>query len=317
MIKKKLFNKENIDILTKDFPGITIGTFIAAIGISLYLVPHRISPGGIGGLAQILHVLFHWKTGITMLIFNIPLFILGFFIIGKIFGAKTVFGMVAISVFVDLLEPNVGYIAKIFSNIIMEIPKYPGFYSLTDNTFLACIAGNVFLGIGIGIVFRFRGSTAGTDIPAAVIRKYTGFSLGVGFMLIDSVIIIFSGIIFKDPNLIIWAMFGLFISSKMCDFVMEGLPIAKTAMITSDKYHDIITVISEKLGRGATLIKAEGGYTNLDKPVLFCVISRKEVFQLKKIVKDIDPNAFIVLHDAHDVLGQGFRPLKNIDLSGL
>jgi len=317
MLKKKIFNKNNFDLLIKDIPGILVGTFIAAIGISLYLVPHRIAPGGIGGLAQVLHILFHWKTGITMLIFNIPLFILGFFIIGKIFGTKTVIGMIAISVFVDLLEPNVGFFAKMFSNIIMEIPKYPGYFSLTDNTFLACIAGNVFLGIGLGIVFRFRGSTAGTDIPAAIIRKYTGFSLGVGFMIVDSVIIVFAGFAFRDPNLIVWAMLGLFISAKTCDFVMEGLPIAKTAMITSEKYHDIITAISEKLGRGATLIKAEGGYTNIEKPVLFCVISRKEVFQLKKIVKDIDPLAFIVLHDAHDVLGQGFRPLKNIDLSGL
>jgi len=316
-IIKLILKRENLKTFLYDIFIILIGTFIAAVGISLYLIPHRIAPGGITGLAQVLHVIFHWKTGVTMLVINIPIFILGVRIIGKIFGVKTIIGMVSISLFVDLLDPVTGFLAKYFTPFLMEIPKYTGYFSLSDKTILACIAGNVLLGAGLGIVFRHRGSTAGTDIPAAIIRKYTGLSLGVGFVFIDTVIIIFAGLVFKDPNLIIWAMVGLFISAKTCDFVMQGLPIAKTALIVSDKHHDIISVIGEELKRGTTVIQAEGGFTGIDKPIIFCVVSRKEVFQLQEIVKEVDENAFLVLYDAYDVLGRGFRPLRNVNLAGL
>ena len=316
-VREYILGDDSIKKFIYDLGGITVGTFIAAAGISLYLVPHRIAPGGISGLAEVLHVIFGWKTGLTMLIFNIPLFVLGIIIIGRIFGMKTIFGMIGISLFVDLLAPTGGIMAKPLTNFLMEIPKFPGFFSLTNKTFLACMAGNVLLGAGLGIVFRHRGSTAGTDIPAAIIRKYTGLSLGFGFVAIDTVIILFAGAVFKDPNLVVWALLGLFISAKTCDFVMQGLPIAKTALIVSKDYQLIIEVIDKKLNRGATLIKAEGGFTGVEKPILFCVVSRKEVFQLQEIVKHVDKEAFVVIYDAYDVLGRGFRPLSLVDSSGL
>ncbi len=287
---------------------------LAGAGISLYLIPHRIAPGGISGLAQVMHILFGFQTGIVMLVFNIPLFILGVIFIGKTFGVKTAWGIITLSFFVDLFGPGNAFTTKTLGAFLVSIPQYKGYLALTDQTLLACLAGNVLLGIGLGVIFRHRGSTAGTDIPVALIKKYTGLPMGMGFMFVDTIIILFACLAFKDLNLLVWAMLGLFISAKTCDLVMQGLSIAKTAYIISDKYEEINEKIMSSLGRGTTLMRSEGGFTGAERPVIFCVISRNQVFQLIDIVKEVDKNAFIVLYDAFDVLGSGFRRIDRTTL---
>ncbi|MBN2363597.1 YitT family protein [candidate division WOR-3 bacterium] len=306
--------KTKIGLFIYDSVWIVLGSFLAGAGISLYLVPHRIAPGGISGLAQVLYILFGFQTGVVMFAFNIPLFILGVIFIGKTFGAKTVWGIITLSFFVDLFQPGNAFTTKIMPSFLVSIPQYEGYFSLTDQTVLACFAGNVLLGVGLGVIFRHRGSTAGTDIPVALIKKYTGLPMGMGFMIVDTVIILLACLAFKDLNLLIWALLGLFISAKTCDLVMQGISIAKTAYIISDKYIDINEQLNSTLGRGTTMIKSEGGFTGIDRPMIFCVISRNQVFQLIEIVKEIDKNAFIVLYDAFDVLGSGFKRIDRTTL---
>ncbi|MBN1151103.1 YitT family protein [candidate division WOR-3 bacterium] len=310
----ELIKKNRVGLFVYDSVWIAVGSLVAGAGISLYLVPHRIAPGGISGLAQVLHILFGLKTGLVMLVFNIPLFILGVIFIGKTFGAKTVLGILTLSFFVDMFQPGNAFTEKLLGSFLVGIPQYEGYMSLTDQTVLACLAGNVLLGIGLGVIFRHRGSTAGTDIPAALIKKYTGLPLGMGFMIVDTFIILFACFAFKDLNLLVWALLGLFISAKTCDLVMQGISIAKTAYIISDRYEEINGRLMNSLGRGTTLIKSEGGFTGTQRPVIFCVISRNQVFQLIEIVKEVDKNAFIVLYDAFDVLGSGFKRIDRTTL---
>jgi uncharacterized membrane-anchored protein YitT (DUF2179 family) len=163
------------------------------------------------------------------------------------------------------------------------------------------------LGIGLGIIFRFYGSTGGTDIPVAILKQYTGVSMGTGYWFIETFIIFSIGVVFKDLNLIIWGYLNLFITTKIVDLTAEGLPYVKGAYIVSE-FEDIIKErILEELDRGLTIFLAEGGYSGKKQNVLFCAINRNQITQLKRIVKEEDKNAFVLLVDVNDVLGNGFK----------
>jgi uncharacterized membrane-anchored protein YitT (DUF2179 family) len=296
-------NVKKIYSNTKDFIGITIGCIIFGISYSWFLIPFKVAPGGVGGIATVLFHLLNFPAGISMIVINIPLFVVAWIFLGKNFGFRSFYGMFVSSFFVDILSPQTLYNAyPFFKNIINT-----QYWAFTDNIFLASIAGSVLLGIGLGIIFRFYGSTGGTDIPVAILKQYTGVSIGTGYWFIETIIIFSIGVVFKDLNLIIWGYLNLFITTKIVDLTAEGLPYVKGAYIVSENKEPIKERILKELERGITIFLARGGYSGKSQDVLFVAINRNQITQLKRIVKEEDPNAFVLLVDVNDVLGNGFK----------
>ena len=288
---------------TKDFIGITLGCIIFAMSYSWFLIPFKVAPGGVGGIATVLHHLFGFPAGISMIVINIPLFVIAWIYLGKDFGFRSFYGMAVGSLFIDLLNPETLHkFIPFFRDIINT--KY---WAFTDNILLASIAGSVLLGVGLGIIFRFYGSTGGTDIPVAILKQYTGVSMGSGYWMIETLIIFSIGIIFKDLNLIIWGYLNLFITTKIVDLTAEGVPNVKGAYIVSHKDDIIKERIIDELDRGVTVFMGKGGYSGKEQDVLFCAVNRRQVTQLRRIVKEEDSEAFMILMDVHDVMGDGFK----------
>jgi uncharacterized membrane-anchored protein YitT (DUF2179 family) len=255
-----------------------------------------------------------------MLIFNIPLFIISFIFMGTRFGWRSIYGMLAVSVVTDLVSLQNLHKVGLISNLADYTYLYQGdtIYSLLGpgDIYLSAISGSVLLGMGLGLIFRFRGSTGGTDIPVAIIKQKTGLSIGTGYWIVETLIILTVGIIFKDVKIVIWGYVNLFISTKMTDLASEGLPYVKGAYVISPKHEEIKEAVYNKIHRGVTYFKAEGGYTGNDLNVLFCVMNRRQVSLMREIVKDIDPEAFMLLTDVNDVMGYGFKS-RNLDLTSL
>ncbi len=298
------------------FIGMLGGAILFGIGYSWFLVPYKIAPGGVGGLAQIFYHIFHIPTGVSMIIMNIPLFLLGLWILGKRFGIRTLYGFLIVGFFTDLLSlPSLHKLG-----LIKDLAKYTfvhdgeKIYSMIspDNIYLAAVAGSVLLGMGLGIIFRFKGSTGGTDIPVAIIKQKFGIPIGTGYWIVETLIILTVALVFKDIKLVIWGYINLFITAKITDLTSEGLPYVKGVYVSSPKNDEIKKAILKKLNRGVTLFKAKGGYTGEDQYILFCVMNRRQVPYFKEIVKDIDPKAFVILTDVYDVMGYGFKT-RNID----
>lgn len=298
--------------------GILTGALLTGISYSWFLAPYKIVPGGVGGLSQILFHIFHIPLGISMLIFNIPLFIISFIFMGSRFGTRSIFGMMAVSVFTDIV--SITNLHKI--GLISDLAQYTFLYDGEkiqailgpNDIYLSAIAGSVILGLGLGMIFRFKGSTAGTDIPVALIKKKTGLSIGTGYWIVETLIILTVGIVFKEVKIIIWGYVNLFISAKMTDLASEGLPYVKGVYIISQKYDVIKKAIYEHLHRGVTYFKGEGGYTSDQQNIIFCVMNKRQVAVMRDLVKDIDPEAFMILTDVHDVMGYGFKS-RNLDLT--
>ncbi|MBU4483911.1 YitT family protein [bacterium] len=295
--------------LIRNAIGIAIGSILYGMGYSWFLIPYKISPGGVGGLSQIFFHIFGLPAGVCMLVMNIPLFIIGVKVIGRQFGIGTFFGMLMGSIFTDILSVKNLYNWGFLTNILEQYNagKPIAAWAMTDNVLLAAIAGAILMGSGIGIIFRFRGSTGGTDIPAAIIKKYFNTSMTMAYLMIETGIIFTIGIVFKDPNLIIWGFFTLFIASRMCDLAAEGLPYVKGAFIISNKSDEIKQKILDGLERGVTILHGEGGYKGEKKNILLCAINRRQVYSLRDIVQEIDPQAFVILYDINDVMGYRFK----------
>ena len=298
--------------------GIVIGASLLAFSYSWFLIPYKISPGGVGGLSQILYHIFHIPAGTSMIILNIPLFVMSFVFLGKRFGARSIFGMISSAFLTDLFSiPNLYKFG-----LIKDLSQYTFYvdgkkiYAMLgpDDIYLAAIAGSVLLGLGLGIIFRFRGSTGGTDIPVAMLKQKLGVSIGMGYWIIETLIILSIGIVFKDLKLIIWGYVNLFITSKITDLASTGLPYVKGVYIISEKSTEIKEAIFDQIKRGVTLLKAEGGYTGKKFDVIFCAMNRRHVALMREIVVDIDPHAFVLVTDVSDVMGYGFRS-RELDLT--
>lgn len=307
LLNNALFKEQRWPLI-KDLLGISIGTIIAAIGVTFFLVPFKAAPGGVSTLSQIMYYSFGMNLGTAMLMFNVPLFILGLMTLGRMFGFKTVFAIVSISVYSNFFSSDFVLNLGFLQPYIYQINEKA--VSFTDETFLGVLAGAMLLGTGLGLVFRSNGSCGSTDIPALLLRKYFGITVGTGYLLIDTMIIAISGIIFKDVNLILWGWFSLFITSKMADRVMQGPPLVRSVFIISNKYEEIRTVILKDINRGCTLLEAEGGYSREHKKMIYTVTNIHELARLKTFVKNIDPNAFMIIGEVQDVHGQGFKLLS-------
>ncbi|HQM79908.1 MAG TPA: YitT family protein [Candidatus Syntrophosphaera sp.] len=314
---KKLSKKQYILRETKNLVGITFGALLVAIGYAWFLMPYNMSPGGVAGVAQVMNYYFKIPYGLSMILLNVPLFIISFIFIGKAFGTKSIYGMVISSVFTDFV--SIKNLARLG---LVELSNHTFIYNgrtiyayLSPNDLLlSAITGSVILGLGLGLIFRFRGSTGGTDIPVALIKQKAGLSIGTGYYLVESGIILFVSIMLKDPKILIWGFINLFITTKITDLTSEGLPYVKGVYVISPEVESIKEEIFRQLDRGVTFLKARSGYENKDIEVLFCVLNRRQVGQLTDIVKDTDPDAFMIVTDVYDVMGYGFRS-RNLDLS--
>lgn len=277
----------SIKKLVKDFLLIIIGCMVMAIGTSLFLLPNQLSSGGFSGLATIIYYLFGFPLGTTMLILNIPLFIMAFIRVGKETTIKGIIGTVMLAFFIDLfdrIEP------------------------LTSDRVLACIYGGICIGIGTAIILKAHASTGGTDMLSYIIRSYKPhFRSGSLIVIVDIIIVLLNVIFFKKVEIGLYSAIAIYIMGKMIDIVFEGIYFTKNMFIVSNKYEEIAKEVGEKLDRGSTGIYAKGMYENEEKMMLWCVASRNEVARIKEIAKDIDPSAFIVISNAREAWGKGFR----------
>ncbi|MDF2683685.1 MAG: hypothetical protein K0R47_4875 [Brevibacillus sp.] len=262
-----------------------VGSLVLATSFNLFLNPNQIASGGVSGLSTILHNLFGFSPAIVQWACNIPLFLLGLKILDKHYSLKAAVGSIILPLCVMLtshLQP------------------------LTTNLLLASIYGGIGVGLGIGIVFRGRGSTGGFSIASQILHKYSGLSLGACVAVFDGLVILFAGIVF-DPEKALFALIALFVTSKTIDIVQMGWNTSKVAYIISNEIETLRETILYDLDRGLTLLDAAGGYTGDERKVLMAVVSQSEVSKLKIMVRSVDPDAFIILCPAQEVLGEGFR----------
>ncbi|PIE53244.1 membrane protein [Candidatus Fermentibacteria bacterium] len=299
----------------RDYLGITAGAILFGMAYSWFLFPFRVSPGGVGGLAQILYHITGVTESVWMFGFNIPLFIIGYIFVGKQFGVRSFVGMFLANMMCWVFDPSHMSLIPGGMDLVYnvaetgELPRLAVFLSGSSemDILLASVAGSTLLGIGLGLIFKFRGSTGGTDIPVAILKKYTGVSISTGYWMVESMIILSVGLVFGDPKLMIWAYLNLFLTTKMTDLSAEGMPYVKSIMIITSKPDEVRDSIFRNLNRGVTFLKAEGGYRRKKQDVIYVCVHRRQVMILQRMVRDIDPDAFMVLQDAYDVMGYGFK----------
>ncbi len=268
---------------------IVFGCALCTLSYTLFLILHRIVPGGVGGIAMILHFLYKTPVGIVTIILNIPLFIIAMRILGIGYGVKSV-------------------VAILLTNIMIDFSAYAiRIQSPTGNFILAALYGGILLGLGLGFVFRGGASTGGTDIIGQIINRYSNLSVGMGIMIVDIVVITFAGVTTRSVELTLLGYLALFLSSKVIDLVLEGIDYARAAFVISDKHEKITDAVYDKLRRGVTILDGFSPYTKEKRPVIMCVITKKETPIFTSLVKNIDKKAFVILTDVFEVLGEGFR----------
>ena len=269
----------------REYIYVLIGAAIVALTFNLFLLPNQIASGGVSGISTILEAKFNWEPAFVQWAFNIPLFIAGVILLGKNFGVKTLVGTIFL--------PFVVYLSK-------DLEPW------THEPLLAAIYGGIGIGLGIGIVFKGRASTGGTDLAAQIINKYTGISLGNCVAIIDGLIVITASIVFNIEQGL-YALIALFVTSKTIDLVQIGMRSSKMALIITEKQEDVRNGILTKIDRGVTKLTAYGGYTDFERPILMCVVDQSEFTKLKTLVQSIDSTAFVIVMDASEVLGKGFK----------
>lgn len=272
-------------VQARDYFYIIIGAAIIALGFNVFLLPNQVASGGVSGISTILTGVFGWEPGLVQYAFNIPLFIAGLIFLGARFGIKSLVG--------TLVLPAV---------VLLTASWEPWTY----NPLLGALFGGITVGLGLGIVFRGGASTGGTDLAAQIITKYTGFSLGRSVLLIDGLIVLSAAVVF-DIEKALYALIGLFVTTKTIDIVQLGFSQSKMIYIITNKQDEIREAIYKEIDRGVTKLPAYGGYTNEEKSILMVVAYQTEFTKLKQVVQIIDPTAFVIVSDAYEVLGEGFK----------
>ncbi|MCY6483309.1 YitT family protein [Clostridium aestuarii] len=282
--------ERNIKKEIKEYFWTTIGFLIVVIAIKFFLAPNKIAGGGVMGIGIIINYLIpSLSVGHIMLILNGVFFLIAFIVIGKEFGAKTIYASLAMSIIISILDkiipPEVAY---------------------TNDLFLATFFGTLLSGVGMGIVFNQNASTGGTDILAKIINKFIHIDIGKSLLIVDIFIAVLAGITF-NPEKGMYAIISVIMLGFIIDYVIEGLNKCKAVLIVSSKNDLISEYIIEKLDRGCTIFTGKGGYSKNNTEVLYTVLGRKEFIRLREYIKDIDERAFITITEAHEVLGEGFK----------
>jgi uncharacterized membrane-anchored protein YitT (DUF2179 family) len=270
---------------------ILAGSLVQALSMRLFLVPGEMVSGGVSGAAQIINFFTHWPIGLMVFLGNVPLFLVGWrYLGGRRFVLRTAWAVATFSLLTDLL--------------FYFIPA-----GVTGDNVLNSLYGGVTLGIGLGLVYRGQGTSGGSDILGRVLNYRLGFSISQAYLATDTIVVLASGFSFGWEK----ALYGLiviYVSGLAAEAVSEGSRIFRTAMIITSKSQSVTNKILNEMCRGVTVLSATGAYTGEPRPVLYCVISRAEVSQLKALVREIDPKAFMVIGTASEALGEGFSSLK-------
>ncbi len=277
----------------KSYTLITIGAFIMAAGYVLFVSPYKFVPGGVYGIGIILYHLLGFPVGLTGLILNIPLMIIGVKLLGPRFGVKTVVGFVLASGFIDGLI------------IITGNEPLEGIEPL-----LASIFGGVLIGLGLGLIFKAKATSGGSSIIAMLMTKYTRIPLGQSLMIVDALIVFMGLAAFGDWTIPLYSLIVIFITGKVIDIVLEGFSYEKTLFIISDRYEVIAEKILTDLNRGGTLLEGKGLFNGDEKKIIFVNVTRREVAILQDFINQIDPDAFVTVIEASEILGKGFRSLS-------
>lgn len=266
---------------------IFVGSVLGAISYPLFLVPNHIAPGGLTGIATILNYLFQWPVGTTSLLLNVPLFLVGYRAMGRVFALRSLVATLLFSVLIDL------------------IPLPP----MTMDPLLGALFGGVLLGVGLGLILRGGATTGGTDMAARMVHnRFQYISVGALLFAIDGLVVALAGFGIQ-AEYALYAFISIYVSSKLIDVVMTGLTSDKACYIISSRNEAIKHELMTELERGVTVVRAEGGFSGDERPVLLCVLSAQELGRLKTIVRMEDEHAFVFITDAHEVLGEGFRKL--------
>ena len=271
-----------------------IGTFVIALAYAFFLTPYKILPGGIYGISIVLHHKFGFPVGFAAICFNLPLTLIGLKILGPRFGAKTFVCFILTALFTD--------------GLIFFIGEDP--LNLHDEVLLASMFGGAVMGAGAGLIFRSRASSGGSDVIASILSKYTKIPLGTQLMIVDSIIVIFGFLVFQDWKIPLYSWLTIFIMGNVIDMILKGFTDDKTVFIISEKSEDIRNAIIYDLNRGGTIFDGKGMFTKEKKEVLFTVVNRREIPDLVQFIFNIDPEAFISIQDAHEIIGKGFKDIK-------
>ncbi|MGG1618713.1 YitT family protein [Paenibacillus sp. NRS-1782] len=272
---------------------IVLGTAIYAFGLLYFIIPSKLMEGGITGITLLLNYAFSISPSLSTLLLNIPLFLIGW----KMLGGKQIIytgvGIGALTFFLWLFEKMIHL-------------GWMGTFQTEHDFILSSLYAGVTLGAGLGIVFRFGGTTGGSDIIARILNRKFGWSMGRILLVID-IVIIGASLLYIPKEKILYTLVAVFIASKIIDFIQEGAYSARAFMIISDHTMDIVDIITQDMDRGVTIIPAIGAFSKQTKHVAYCVVSRQEIRRLHQIVKSVDPRAFIIIQDVHDVHGEGFK----------
>jgi len=289
IVKEKLFSKKWFLAYTM----IVVGAFIMAAGFVFFITPFRIVPGGVYGISIMLHHMLGTPVGLVALCFDIPLTLIGIKVLGPRFGIKTVVGFVLTASFVDLLTYLWG-----------EVPL------VEDDVLLSSIFGGLFIGLGLGLIFKAKATSGGSDIVAMIIGKYTKLPLGQLMIAVDSTIVLISLIVFQDWKIPLYSLIVIFITGRVVDVVLQGISYDKTLFIISEKPKELREKIIHDLNRGGTFIQGKGMYDEKERTIIYTVVNRREMTILQDFIHQSDPNAFMTVINANEILGNGFKSLK-------
>ena len=278
-------NMSNIDGIY-----IVLGSLIMAFSIAQFLMPNQISTGGFSGIATIIYYFIGIPLGTTTIALNLPLFILAYFKIGRKFLIRAIIGTILLSLFLNILE---------------TLP------CLTNDKFLACLYGGILTGLGTALILKGSASTGGSDLITSIVKSFKPeISTSNVIMIFDTFVVLLNVLFFKTIEIGLYSGVAIFLMGKVIDIVFEGINFSKVMFIISNKHEEIAKVISTDIERGITGLYGKGMYTNDEKTILLCVTSRNEVALIRDLVENIDSNAFIIISNAREVFGKGFKEGK-------
>jgi len=284
---KHIEEKYNIKKQIAEIFGTILGSFVISIGISLFLLPNQLSSGGIAGIGTIIYYLLKIPMGTTIILLNIPLFLISILKIGKSFFVKSLIGTISLSIFIDWLDK---------------------FKPLTQDRFLACIYGGIIIGVGTAIILKVNSSTGGTDMVTYIAKKYKpSIRTGNIIVIIDIIIVTLNMFFFREIEIGLYSGIAIYLMGKIIDILFEGIDFTKLIFIVSKKSEEIAEKIGKSIERGTTGIYGKGMYTNEEILILMCAVTRRDVSKVTEIAKKIDKNSFIIITNSREVLGQGFK----------
>ncbi len=282
--------------------GVVLGVVVMSAGFVLFTNPYKIIPGGVYGLGRVLHHIFPAiPTGTFGFMFDIPLMITGFLIFGSSFGAKTIFAALLTPVVMNNMTDWIG------ENPADGVSLLSTMFNFSDNLLMAAIFGGLLIGAGTGIIIRSGATSGGTDIVSMILSKYLRVKFSSAMFGVESTIVLVGMIVFADYTLPLYSLIAIFVSAKALDFVLDGASYEKLLFVISDHREEIKHFILHEMGRGGTWIHSSGMYTDKEREMVFLVVSRKEIAQVKHKIHTIDKDAFVVVVDAYETYGDGFK----------